>query len=219
MDVERLKNPTPVFGKDYFDEQLEKIRDIRSSERRLYQKITDIYSECSIDYDRDSQETMLFFANVQNKLHYAITKQTAAEIISSRADHKKDKMGLTSWKNSPSGKIRKFDVSIAKNYLNQKEIKALNRIVTMYLDYAEDQAENGIPMTMKDWAEKLNVFLQFNNKQLLQDFGKVKAEIAKTFAEKEFIKYKYVQDKLFESDFDKMILKELGSFYNKENNG
>ena len=219
MDVERLKNPTPVFGKDYFDEQLEKIRDIRSSERRLYQKITDIYSECSIDYDRDSQETMLFFANVQNKLHYAITKQTAAEIISSRADHKKDKMGLTSWKNSPNEKIRKFDVSIAKNYLNQKEIKALNRIVTMYLDYAEDQAENGIPMTMKDWAEKLNVFLQFNNKQLLQDFGKVKAEIAKTFAEKEFIKYKYVQDKLFESDFDKMILKELGSFYNKENNG
>ncbi len=210
MDVERLKNPTPIFGKDYFDEQLEKIRDIRSSERRLYQKITDIYSECSIDYNRDSELTREFFANVQNKLHYAITKQTAAEIISSRANHKKNKMGLTSWKNSPTGKIRKSDVGIAKNYLTEQEIKPLNRIVTMYLDYAEDQAENKIPMTMKDWATKLNTFLQFNHKDILGDFGKVTAEIAKTFAENEFKKYHIVQDQLFESDFDKMIKKIEG---------
>jgi hypothetical protein len=136
MDVERLKNPQPLFGKDYFKEQLEKIRDIRSSERRLYQQITDIYAECSIDYDYESETTTKFFATVQNKLHWAITGKTAAEIIISRADHKKDKMGLTSWKNSPNGKIRKSDVSIAKNYLSEKELKPLNRIVTMYLDYA-----------------------------------------------------------------------------------
>lgn len=211
MDVERLKNPRPLFGEDYFKEQLEKIRDIRSSERRLYQQITDIYAECSIDYEYESEITKEFFATVQNKLHWAITGKTAAEIIVSRADHKKDKMGLTSWKNSPDGKIRKSDVSIAKNYLSEKELKPLNRFVTMYLDYAEDQAEQGIVMTMKDWAEKLNAFLQFNQKDILQNAGKVSAAIAKAFAEKEYDRYKPIQDSLFESDFDKMIKKQLES--------
>jgi hypothetical protein len=209
MDVERLKNPQPVFGQDYFKEQLEKIRDIRSSERRFYQQITDIYSECSIDYDYNSETTKEFFATVQNKLHWAISKQTAAEIIVSRANHKKEKMGLTNWKNSPDGKIRKSDVIIAKNYLTEEELKPLNRIVTMYLDYAEDQAEQGNVMTMKDWAEKLNAFLQFNQKDILQNAGKVIATIAKEFAENEFEKYKPIQDKLFESDFDKEIKKLL----------
>ncbi len=207
MDVERLKNPKPVFGKDYFDEQLEKIRDIRSSERRMYQKITDIYSECSIDYQFDSITTKEFFATVQNKLHWAITGQTAAEIIISRANHEKDRMGLTSWKNSPNGKIRKKDVSIAKNYLTEKELKPLNRIVTMYLDYAEHQAEKKIPMTMKDWAVKLDAFLQFNQEEILNNPGKVTAEIAKLFAEQEYEKYKPIQDYLFESDFDTLIKK------------
>ena len=211
MDVERLKNPQPLFGEDYFREQLEKIRDIRSSERRFYQQITDIYAECSIDYDVNSETTKTFFAGVQNKLHWAITGKTAAEIIVSRADYKKDKMGLTSWKNSPGGKIRKSDVSVAKNYLSEKELKPLNRIVTMYLDYAEDQAEQGIVMTMEDWAEKLNAFLKFNQKDILQDAGKVSAAIAKTFAEKEYDRYKPIQARLFESDFDKIIKKQLGS--------
>ena len=202
MDVERLKNPQPLFGEDYFKEQLEKIRDIRSSERRLYQQITDIYSECSIDYEYESETTKKFFATVQNKLHWAITGKTASEIIVSRANHKKEKMGLTSWKNSPDGKIRKSDISIAKNYLSEKELKPLNRIVTMYLDYAEDQAGQGIVMTMKDWAEKLNAFLQFNQKDILQNAGKVNAAIAKSFAEKEYDRYKPIQDSLFESDFD-----------------
>jgi hypothetical protein len=167
MDVERLKNPQPQFGKDYFDEQLEKIRDIRSSERRFYQKITDIYSQCSIDYDKDSQVTKDFFATIQNKLHFSITGNTAAEIVKLRADHKKQNMGLTSWKNSPKGRIRKEDVSIAKNYLDEKELKSLNRIVTMYLDYAELQAENKVAMIMKDWVKKLDAFLQFNEKDIL----------------------------------------------------
>lgn len=207
MDVERLKNPQPIFGQDYFKEQLEKIRDIRSSERRFYQQITDIYAECSIDYDYNSEITKEFFATVQNKLHWAITKQTAAEIIVSRANHEKEKRGLTNWKNSPDGKIRKSDVSIAKNYLTEEELKPLNRIVSMYLDYAEDQAEQGNVMTMKDWAEKLNAFLQFNQKDILQNSGKVSAAIAKEFAENEFEKYKPIQDKLFESDFDKELKK------------
>ena len=209
MDVERLKNPQPIFGQDYFKEQLEKIRDIRSSERRLYQQITDIYAECSIDYNYNSETTKEFYATVQNKLHWAITNQTAAEIIVSRADHKKDKMGLTSWKNSPNGKIRKADVTIAKNYLTEKELRPLNRIVTMYLDYAEDQAEQGNVMTMKDWAEKMNAFLQFNQKDILQNAGKVTAAIAKSFAESEFEKYKPIQDKFFESDFDREMKKLL----------
>jgi len=209
MDVERLKNPQPIFGQDYFKEQLEKIRDIRSSERRLYQQITDIYAECSIDYDYDSETTREFFSTVQNKLHWAITGKTAAEIIVSRVDHKKDKMGLTSWKNSPNNKIRKSDVSIAKNYLSEKELKPLNRIVTMYLDYAEDQAEQGIVMTMKDWVLKLNAFLKFNKKDILQNLGKVTASIAKSFAESEYERYKPIQDKQFVSDFDKEIKKLL----------
>jgi hypothetical protein len=209
MDVERLKNPQPIFGQDYFKEQLEKIRDIRSSERRFYQQITDIYAECSIDYDYKSEITKEFFATVQNKLHWAITKQTAAEIIVSRANHEKEKMGLTNWKNSPDGKIRKSDVSIAKNYLTEEELKPLNRIVSMYLDYAEDQAEQGNVMTMKDWAEKLNAFLQFNQKDILENSGKVTAAIAKEFAEMEYEKYKPIQDKLFESDFDKEVKKLL----------
>jgi len=208
MDVERLKNPTPIFGKDYFDEQLEKIRDIRSSERRVYQKITDIYAECSIDYDKGSDITKTFFAVVQNKLHWAITKQTAAEIIVSRADHRKEKMGLTSWKNSPKGKIRKSDVAIAKNYLTEAELKPLNRFVTMYLDYAEHQAEKSIPMTMKDWVNKLDAFLQFNQEDILHNAGKVTAEIARAFAENEFEKYRRIQDRLYVSDFD-MEVKRL----------
>ena len=209
MDVERLKNPRPQFGKDYFDEQLEKIRDIRSSERRMYQKITDIYAECSIDYQLESSTTKEFFATVQNKLHWAITGKTAAEIIVSRANHEKSKMGLTSWKNSPNGKIRKSDVSIAKNYLSEKEIKPLNRIVTMYLDYAEHQAEKKISMTMKDWADRLDAFLQFNEEEILHDAGKVTAEIARSFAENEYNQYKPIQDSLFKSDFDKMIKESL----------
>ena len=209
MDVERLKNPQPIFGQDYFKEQLEKIRDIRSSERRFYQQITDIYAECSIDYTYDSDITKAFFATVQNKLHWAITRQTAAEIIVSRANHEKEKMGLTTWKNAPDGKIRKSDVAIAKNYLTEAELKPLNRIVSMYLDYAEDQAEQGNAMTMKDWTEKLNAFLQFNQKDILQNSGKVTAAIAKEFAETAYEKYKPIQDKLFESDFDKEIKKLL----------
>lgn len=209
MDVERLKNPQPIFGQDYFKEQLEKIRDIRSSERRLYQQITDIYAECSIDYEYNSETTKQFFATVQNKLHWAITGQTAAEIIVSRANHQKDKMGLSNWKNSPNGKIRKSDVSIAKNYLSEDELKPLNRIVTMYLDYAENQAEKGIAMTMKDWVGKLDAFLQFNEEDILQNSGKVTAAIAKEFAETEYEKYKPIQNRLFESDFDKDLKKIL----------
>ena len=222
MDVERLKNPQPIFGQDYFKEQLEKIRDIRSSERRLYQQITDIYAECSMDYEYNSDTTKKFFATVQNKLHWAITGQTAAEIIVDRANHQKDKMGLTSWKNSPGGKIRKPDVTIAKNYLSTEELKPLNRIVTMYLDYAEHQAEKGIAMTMKDWVKKLDAFLQFNEEDILQNSGKVTATIAKEFAESEFEKYRITQDQLFESDFDKLLKqaknKNLDEHLNKNDN-
>lgn len=205
MDDERLKNPYNVFGQDYFEEQLARIRDIRSSERRFYQKITDIYTQCSADYNKNSAETQKFFATVQNKLHWAISKQTAAEIIYLRVDSKKQNMGLTSWKNAPNGRIRKTDVSIAKNYLNEKEINSLNRIVTMYLDYAEMQASNQQIMYMKDWIAKLDAFLKFNEKEILTNAGKVTAEIAKVFAESEFEKYNIIQDRLFESDFDKLV--------------
>ena len=215
MDVERLKNPTPVFGKDYFDEQIEKIRDIRNSERRLYQKITDIYAECSIDYNKSDEITKNFFASVQNKLHWAITHKTAAEIITSRADHKIENMGLTSWKNSPNGKIRKSDIAIAKNYLTETELKPLNRFVTMYLDYAEDQAEKRIPMTMRDWSEKLNAFLRFNEKEILEDLGKITAEVAKSFAESEFHKYKAIQDRDYISDFDNMVKETIALYESK----
>jgi hypothetical protein len=205
MDDERLKNPNNIFGKDYFEEQLARIRDIRSSERRFYQKVTDIYSQCSADYEKDSEETKLFFATVQNKLHWAISRQTAAEIIRHRADSSKQNMGLTSWKNSPEGRIRKTDVSIAKNYLKEAELNILNRIVSLYLDYAELQAQNRKVMYMNDWIKKLDSFLRFNEKEILDNPGKVSAEIAKAFAEAEFDKYSVIQDKIYESDFDKEI--------------
>jgi len=205
IDKERLKNGA-FLSKTYFENLLAEIREIRASERNFYQKITDIYST-AMDYKTDDAVTQTFFASVQNKLHFAIHGHTAAELIVSRADSKKERMGLTTWKNAPSGKIIKTDVVVAKNYLNEKEIKNLDRFVTMYLDYAETQAERNIPMTMKDWAEKLNAFLQFNEKDILSNAGKVTQAIAKSFAESEFEKYRIVQDKLFESDFDKAIKK------------
>ena len=208
MDDERLKNPKFIFGEDYFDEMLERIRNIRSSERRFYQKITDIYSLCSIDYDKDSEITKEFFKTVQNKLHYAITDQTAAEIIYNRVDAEKEHMGLTNWKTSPDGPIYRYDVDIAKNYLNEKELIDLNRIVTMYLDYAELQAENHNAMTMKDWIEKLNVFLQFNGKEILHNAGKISAKVAQELAYREYDKFKVKQDKLYKSDFD-LLLEEI----------
>ncbi|MBX9785274.1 MAG: virulence RhuM family protein [Chitinophagaceae bacterium] len=207
MDDERLKNPQHIFGKDYFEEQLARIRDIRSSERRFYQKITDIYSECSADYSADNDITRKFFATVQNKLHWAITGQTAAELIAARADSTNANMGLTTWKNAPKGSIRKTDIGIAKNYLNEKELDGLNRIVTMYLDFAENQARKGVVMYMKDWLEKLDAFLQFNEEAVLQHQGKVSHEVALALAEQEFEKYRIVQDKLLESDFDKAVKK------------
>lgn len=209
MDDERLKNPQNVFGKDYFEEQLARIRDIRSSERRFYQKITDIYAQCSADYDVNDQITKDFFATVQNKLHWAITGQTVAEIIYSRAISSQRNMGLTNWKNSPKGKIRKTDVGIAKNYLNKKELDGLNRIVTMYLDYAENQARKGYVMYMKDWIKKLDAFLQFNDEEILKHKGKVSHEVAKAVAETEFEKFRVIQNRNYESDFDKEVKKQL----------
>ncbi len=205
MDDERLKNPNYIFGEDYFEEMLERIRNIRSSERRFYQKITDIYSSCSVDYDKDSEITKEFFKTVQNKLHYAITGQTAAEIIYNKVDSNKEHMGLTNWKNSPNGPIYRYDVDIAKNYLNEKELKDLNRIVTMYLDYAELQAENHNAMTMKDWVEKLNAFLQFNGKEILHNAEKISAKVAQELAYREYDKFKVKQDKLYKSDFDNFL--------------
>jgi len=206
MDDERLKNPNPVFGKDYFDEQLERIRDIRSSERRLYQKITDIYAQCSVDYDPNHQTTKEFFATVQNKLHWAIVKQTASEIIYNRVDSNKKNMGLTSWKNAPNGKIRKTDVVVAKNYLNEEELDFFNRIVTMYLDYAELQAKNKKVMYMKDWVTKLDAFLQFNEKEILNHKGKISNKVATELALSEYEKYRVIQDREYISDFDKLLL-------------
>jgi hypothetical protein len=208
LDDDRLKNGKH-FGKDYFDELLERIREIRASERRFYQKITDIYAECSIDYDSNSDITQKFYATVQNKLHYAITGQTAAEIIESRVDATKDNMGLTTWKDSPKGKILKSDIHIAKNYLNKEEIDELNRIVNMYLDYAENQAKKQIPMKMKDWVEKLDAFLKFNEYEILQGKGKVSAKVAKELANKEYNKFRVKQDKEYKSDFDKEVEKYL----------
>ena len=210
MDDERLKEPENLFGKDYFEEQLERIRDIRSSERRFYQKITDIYSQCSADYDISSPITKAFFATVQNKLHYAVTHHTAAEIIYDRADSTKPNMGLTTWKNAPKGRIRKSDVSIAKNYLDETEMQNLNEIVTMYLDYAERQVRRGNIMYMKDWAQRLDAFLQFNEEEILRDNGRVTAAIAKAFAESEFEKYQAIQDLTYQSDFDRLIEETLG---------
>src|SRR3989344_5403425 len=209
MDDERLKDPNGFFGQDYFEEQLARIRNIRSSERRMYQKVTDIYAECSADYDPKTDITLKFFATVQNKLHFAITGQTAAEIIYSRVDNKKQNIGLTSWKNSPKGMIRETDVVIAKNYLQEKELDLLNRIVTMYLDYAEMQAKKGILMKMKDWVEKLEAFLKFNENQILSDTGKISHEVAESLALGEYEKYRVVQDKNYISDFDKEVKKLL----------
>lgn len=204
LDKERLKNGT-FLNQNYFDELLQEIREIRISERNFYQKITDIYTT-SLDYNVSSPITKTFFKTVQNKMHYAVHGNTAAEIIVNRANHKKTHMGLTNWKNSPNGKIIASDVIVAKNYLTKEELKSLERIVTMYLDYAEDQAERHIPMTMEDWKSKLDVFLQFNERDVLDNLGKVSHKVAESFALSEFEKYRITQDKLFESDFDKFMI-------------
>jgi len=206
LDDERLKHGRR-FGRDYFDELLERIREIRASERRFYQKITDIYSQCSIDYDSNAEITREFYKTVQNKLHWAITGETAAEIIAKRADADKPNMGLQTWKNAPDGKILKTDVSIAKNYMAEKEIKELERIVVMYLDYAELQAERQRPMTMKDWVERLDAFLKFNEYEILTNAGKISHKVAKKLAEDQYEKFRVIQDKTFESDFDKEVKK------------
>lgn len=202
MDDERLKQGSR-FGKDYFDELLERIREIRASERRFYLKITDMYEQCSIDYKKDAEITQTFFKTVQNKLHWAITKKTASELIAERADANKPNMGLQTWKNAPIGKILKSDIGVAKNYLIEKEIKDLERIVSMYLDYAESQAARQIPMKMADWIQKLDAFLQFNEYELLKDSGKVSHEVAIKLADTEYQKFRVIQDHNFESDFEK----------------
>jgi hypothetical protein len=203
LDKKRLENGS-YLGRDYFNDLLEEIREIRASERRFYQKITDIYGT-AIDYDKDAELTKIFFQTVQNKLHYAIHGNTAAELIVGRANAEKSHMGLTTWKKAPEGKILKSDIGIAKNYLDDHEIASLERIVSMYLDYAEDQASRNIPMTMQDWRTKLDAFLQFNERDILDNPGKVSMEIAQQFAESEFGKYRIVQDRLYENDFDKEI--------------
>ena len=222
MDSDRLKNGGSVLTREYFDHLLEQIREIRMSERKFYQKITDIYAT-ALDYDKSAKTTRLFFSEVQNKLHWAIHRHTAAELIVERANAEKPHMGLTSWEQYPNGKIQKYDVSIAKNYLSREELQALERIVTMYLDYAERQARRGnvmymayaeyqagrhIPMTMQDWSQRLNRFLEFNEHEILHDTGRVTHEIAKAFAESKFEKYRIVQDRMFESDFDHFLALE-----------
>lgn len=213
LDKSRLENGQ-IFDEEYFEHLLEEIREIRMSERKFYQKITDIYAT-SVDYSKDAKTTKDFFANVQNKLHWAIHKHTAAELIVERADAQKSHLGLTNWRKAPNGKIEKSDVSIAKNYLSKEELEKLERFVTMYLDYAEFQAKKRIPMTMEDWATRLNKFLNFNEMEILQDKGQVSAEIAKSFAESEFEKYRVIQDRLFESDFD-LFLKDAKKLENRE---
>lgn len=203
LDKNRLVNGQ-IFDEDYFDHLISEIQEIRASERRFYQKITDIYAT-AVDYSADNQITKNFFATVQNKMHFAVHGNTAAEVIMARADHTKQHMGLTTWRNAPDGKIVKADVSVAKNYLSSVEIRELNEIVTMYLDYATRQARRHIPMTMADWASKLDAFLQFNDAEVLQDKGKVTAAIAKAFAESEFEQYRIIQDRLYQSDFDRLI--------------
>ena len=213
MDDERLKNGGSVFTREYFEEQLQRVREIRLSERKFYQKITDIYAT-AVDYDVTAQATKRFFATVQNKLHWAIHGQTAAEVIYHRADAEKPHMGLQSWKDAPHGKVQKFDVAVAKNYLDENEMAQLSRLVSAYLDIAEDMAMRHIPMTMQDWEARLNRFIEATNREVLQDAGKVTAEIAKAHAESEFEKYRIVQDRLFESDFDRLLKqtdKENGS--------
>jgi hypothetical protein len=217
MDDERLKNDGSILNKRYFEEQLQRIREIRLSERKFYQKITDIYAT-SIDYDVTAQATKRFFATVQNKLHWAIHGQTAAEVIYHRADAEKDNMGLATWKDAPGGKIQKFDVVVAKNYLTENEMAQLQRLVSAYLDVAEDMALRQIPMTMQDWETRLNRFIEATDREVLQDAGKVTAEIAKAHAESEFEKYRIVQDRLFESDFDR-IIKQVESEHKPDNDG
>jgi len=202
LDDERLKL-NKRFGPDYFEELLERIREIRASERRFYLKITDIYEQCSIDYSSNAEVTKLFFMTVQNKLHWAITKMTAAEIIANRVNANRPNMGLTTWKNAPHGKILKSDVTIAKNYLTESEIKELERIVTMFLDYAENQAARHIPMKMQDWVQKLDAFLQFNEYEILHDAGRVSHEVARQLAEEEYERFRVEQDRTFESDFER----------------
>jgi len=203
LDKPRLENGS-FLSKDYFEELLEQIREIRVSERKFYQKITDIYTT-SIDYNKDAQQTKEFFAKVQNKLHYGIHGQTAPELIVNRADAKKEHMGLSSWKNAPDGKIVKTDVTIAKNYLTKEELESLSRIVSAYLDLAEERTKRNIPMSMEDWAKRLDIFLEFDDREVLKNSGKVTAEIAKAFALSEFEKYRVIQDKNYRSDFDKLM--------------
>ena len=204
MDDERLKNDGSILTKKYFEEQLERIREIRSSERKFYQKITDIYAT-AIDYDLNAKSTQRFYATVQNKMHFAVHGHTAAELIVERADSTKEHMGLTTWQDAPNGKIKKSDVTVAKNYLSEKELGQLNRMVSAYLDFAENMANRHIPLTMEDWEKRLNSFIEMFEYGLLEDAGKVTAEIAKLHAETEFEKYRIVQDRLFESDFDRFI--------------
>ena len=204
LDDERLKL-NKRFGKDYFDELLERIREIRASERRFYLKITDIYEQCSIDYSKDAETTKDFFKKVQNKLHWAVTGKTAAEIIADRADATKPTMGLTNWKNAPEGKILKSDVAVAKNYLVESEIKELERIVGMFLDYAENQAARQIPMKMDDWVARLDSFLKFNEYEVLSNAGKISADVAKKLAEDQYGEFRVKQDKAFESDFEREV--------------
>jgi len=208
LDNKRLENGT-YLGEEYYESLLAQIREIRLSERKFYQKVTDIYAT-SLDYNKDDTTTKAFFAKVQNKLHYAIHGNTASELIYNRADSQKAQMGLTSWNNAPDGKIVKTDVAIAKNYLMQDELESLGRIVNAYLDLAEDRAKRNIPMTMDDWSQRLDMFLEFTDRDILKDSGKITAKLAKEFALSEFEKYRIVQDKLFESDFDKLI-KEIES--------
>ena len=204
MDEERLKEGTYLSDK-YFEEQLERIREIRASERKFYQKVTDLYAT-AVDYDKDAASTRRFYASVQNKMHYAVHGHTAAELIYARADAKKEHMGLTTWKDAPDGKIKKSDVTIAKNYLSEDEMRQLNRMVTSYLDFAENMAQRKIPLTMQDWEERLNRFIEMFEYGMLKDAGKVSAEIARLHAETEFEKYRVVQDRLFMSDYDRFIL-------------
>jgi hypothetical protein len=222
LDDARLKACEQTFGQDYFDELLERIREIRASERRFYQKITDIYAQCSVDYDAKAPATREFFAAVQNKLEWAITRRTAAEIIHDRADAAKPNMGLTTWKNAPAGKVRRADVTVAKNYLTEDEIRELNRVVTMYLDYAEDQARRRQPTTMAQWAAKLDAFLEFNDRQVLQDAGRIEKAVADRLALEQFDQYQQAQRQLEAteptSDFDRFVedTKRLGEQHNTD---
>ena len=210
MDEERLKNGGTVLTKKYFEEQLERIREIRISERNFYQKLTDIYAT-SLDYDRNALTTKEFFAKVQNKMHYAVHRHTAAELIYERADAEKPHMGLHTWKDAPNGKIKKSDVSVAKNYLTEDEMKSMELIVSAYLDLAENRARRHIPMTMEDWAKRLDIYLQADDLEVLKDAGKISAQLAKMHAETEFEKYRVVQDRLYQSEFDRYLEETIGT--------